>query len=985
MMRSPSAVVLALLGVFMPSPAVAQQDVRVLFGTDHLGAARAVQRGDQATAAGKHKEAAAAFKDAVRLDPLCGAALFRMALALGDAGDIDEALATYKKVLAADVNATRLTRAVAATNLGLTYGQLGKLDESNLWFTRAIMEDSDNQLRERGKAYRNLAINLRTQKRPLASAVAVAMAYEDKARNCDIAMVREFFRGIGGVETARVLYTEADSPPGKPRADRPELEAVKLDAKLAGVPADLLADPRGRYVIGTAPGLKHFHLIGTGEAVAARQVETDPYLGACLVGGSLYLSRQGPDRVDQVDVETGKTLKSFELGKPAPATFAVAHGRVFFPSGGIVHQYDTRTGEVRETNTPGTVVRGHPGQQFVFSYTKAERGGGRGFVVVDGRVFLVDRGLDWVQTTLFKSVVTPGGLLLAEARDNAASNGTRLTLSPDGRWVGVVGGGGFRPSDKAAGGGYGVALFDARNTEKLQGVFPSGAYPVGCAVNPVTGTVVAIREGAFTAYPLGNAAAGKEYPGKWGGAATWSGDGRTLVVAKSPEGVSVFRVALTKDEEAVAAKWPDALEPAPLVGLDKPRPAAEPLASLEAFAVPAEVTPELVRKRLDRSIEHGRVVRPAHWAAHPSYAKERAAVGEAAGAIQALRTGTAEKLGVALYKLKQADKATPNFPPLLFFKAEVQSLRDLKEEAEQGFQSAARLDAGQTDVTLLALEGLARFYAAGGSDLKAAYCWAAALEVDRVDPKTVRKLLEALKKAKLDAEAERVSKLETAGGPDAATPAAVRGLPPLPAPPADPAKLAGEDLYALAAPSVVVVKSGDGSGSGVCVGRADVVVTNAHVVDRADEVEVQVFAVRDKKLVRAGVAKGKVIYRAEGVDLAVIQLPATAPKLTPLPVATASPKAGARVYALGSPGLGSDVLEQSISDGLVSAAARKLDGRTYLQHTSAVNPGNSGGPLVDEYGRVVGIVTLKAKLDNVSFAVPVETLRGLFPEAPAPK
>ena len=81
---------------------------------------------------------------------------------------------------------------------------------------------------------------------------------------------------------------------------------------------------------------------------------------------------------------------------------------------------------------------------------------------------------------------------------------------------------------------------------------------------------------------------------------------------------------------------------------------------------------------------------------------------------------------------------------------------------------------------------------------------------------------------------------------------------------------------------------------------------------------------------------------------------------------------------LGSPGLGREVLEQSISEGLVSSNKRRLDGAVYLQHSAAVNPGNSGGPLLDEFGRVVGIVTLKARLENVGFAVPAETIRAVF-------
>jgi serine protease Do len=93
-----------------------------------------------------------------------------------------------------------------------------------------------------------------------------------------------------------------------------------------------------------------------------------------------------------------------------------------------------------------------------------------------------------------------------------------------------------------------------------------------------------------------------------------------------------------------------------------------------------------------------------------------------------------------------------------------------------------------------------------------------------------------------------------------------------------------------------------------------------------------------------------------------------------------SPAAGEKVYAIGSPGLGKEVLEQTISEGLVSSSKRKLKGALYLQHSAAVNPGNSGGPLLNEHGQVAGMVTLKARLEGVSFAVRVESIRKVFPE-----
>jgi len=63
---------------------------------------------------------------------------------------------------------------------------------------------------------------------------------------------------------------------------------------------------------------------------------------------------------------------------------------------------------------------------------------------------------------------------------------------------------------------------------------------------------------------------------------------------------------------------------------------------------------------------------------------------------------------------------------------------------------------------------------------------------------------------------------------------------------------------------------------------------------------------------------------------------------------------------------------------MVSAPSRTLDGNKYIQHTAAVNPGNSGGPLLNDRMRIVGINTIKAKLENVSIAIPASRICALF-------
>src|SRR5262249_54925927 len=116
----------------------------------------------------------------------------------------------------------------------------------------------------------------------------------------------------------------------------------------------------------------------------------------------------------------------------------------------------------------------------------------------------------------------------------------------------------------------------------------------------------------------------------------------------------------------------------------------------------------------------------------------------------------------------------------------------------------------------------------------------------------------------------------------------------------------------------------------------------------------------------------------EREDFAVLKLEKAPAGLQPLAVADANPDPGDKVYTLGSPGAGRETLDQTFSGGLVSSNSRKIEGGVYLQHSAAVHPGNWGGALREGGGRLAGLVTLKARLENVSFAIPAETIRRIF-------
>ena len=165
-----------------------------------------------------------------------------------------------------------------------------------------------------------------------------------------------------------------------------------------------------------------------------------------------------------------------------------------------------------------------------------------------------------------------------------------------------------------------------------------------------------------------------------------------------------------------------------------------------------------------------------------------------------------------------------------------------------------------------------------------------------------------------------------------------------------------------------------GAGSGVVVTPDGYLLTNEHVVQRVSEARVTFVDGRSVPAVVAG--------RDPATDLAVLRAQAGA-----LPYAQLAGgqrlRAGQLVVAVGNP-FG---FESTVSAGVVSALGRSLRSRQgrliegVVQHTAALNPGNSGGPLVDAAGRVVGINTaIIAMAQGIGFAIPAATAQWVLTE-----
>ncbi len=164
----------------------------------------------------------------------------------------------------------------------------------------------------------------------------------------------------------------------------------------------------------------------------------------------------------------------------------------------------------------------------------------------------------------------------------------------------------------------------------------------------------------------------------------------------------------------------------------------------------------------------------------------------------------------------------------------------------------------------------------------------------------------------------------------------------------------------------------EGQGSGVIIEESGYILTNHHVIQGSSSIQV---ALSDGRRVSA-----KVVGYDRPTDLAVLKIEAD--KLTAAKFGDSEEvEPGALVWAVGSP-FG---LERSITSGILSAKHRAgLSGSSYrqdfLQTDAAVNPGNSGGPLVDSQGLVIGINTaiVGDSYQGISFAIPANLARQMY-------
>ena len=161
--------------------------------------------------------------------------------------------------------------------------------------------------------------------------------------------------------------------------------------------------------------------------------------------------------------------------------------------------------------------------------------------------------------------------------------------------------------------------------------------------------------------------------------------------------------------------------------------------------------------------------------------------------------------------------------------------------------------------------------------------------------------------------------------------------------------------------SVFVVYCGNSLGSGFAIGE-DCIITNAHVVSDGGRVKIETYSGETKNAF--------VVSMDETLDIAVIGVPDAS--FMPLKVADLDEiGVGDDVYAIGAP----NSLAFTLTKGVVSSKERYVGGQKYVQTDAAINTGNSGGPLLNDAGEVIGVNSYKmSDAEGLGLAIPIDVV-----------
>lgn len=161
--------------------------------------------------------------------------------------------------------------------------------------------------------------------------------------------------------------------------------------------------------------------------------------------------------------------------------------------------------------------------------------------------------------------------------------------------------------------------------------------------------------------------------------------------------------------------------------------------------------------------------------------------------------------------------------------------------------------------------------------------------------------------------------------------------------------------------SVFVIYSGNSLGSGFAIGE-NCIVTNAHVITNDNSIQIATYSGEKYDAF--------LLAMEEKADIALLCIKNV--KLTPLKTAKLSTvNIGDDVYAIGVP----NSLSYTLTKGVVSAKDRKVKEQTFIQTDAAINSGNSGGPLLNAEGKVIGVNSYKmSNSEGIGLAITIDTV-----------
>ena len=161
--------------------------------------------------------------------------------------------------------------------------------------------------------------------------------------------------------------------------------------------------------------------------------------------------------------------------------------------------------------------------------------------------------------------------------------------------------------------------------------------------------------------------------------------------------------------------------------------------------------------------------------------------------------------------------------------------------------------------------------------------------------------------------------------------------------------------------SIFVIYSGNYEGSGFAIG-SNTVVTNAHVIGNRNDIKVKTYSGEEYK--------ASIFLLNEALDIAILSVENA--EFTPLEVGDCENiKVGEDIYAIGAP----RSLDYTLTKGVISSKSRTIGFNRYIQIDAAINSGNSGGPLLNNAGQVIGVNSMKiSDAEGIGLAIPISSV-----------